>query len=64
MDKKRILVVDDDTAILRLLSTNLKARGYEASIKAMDIAELVAEAVETNTRPNPRNPSPAAQPSA
>lgn len=29
MDKKRILVVDDDTAILRLLSTNLKARGYE-----------------------------------
>lgn len=29
MDKKRILIVDDDPAILRLLSTNLKARGYE-----------------------------------
>jgi two-component system KDP operon response regulator KdpE len=29
MDKKSILVVDDDPAILRLLSTNLKARGYE-----------------------------------
>ncbi len=29
MDKKRILIVDDDLAILRLLSTNLKARGYE-----------------------------------
>jgi two-component system KDP operon response regulator KdpE len=29
MDKKHILVVDDDPAILRLLSTNLKARGYE-----------------------------------
>jgi two-component system KDP operon response regulator KdpE len=28
MDKKNILVVDDDPAILRLLSTNLKARGY------------------------------------
>ena len=29
MDKKQILIVDDDPAILRLLSTNLKARGYE-----------------------------------
>ena len=29
MDKKHILIVDDDPAILRLLSTNLKARGYE-----------------------------------
>jgi two-component system KDP operon response regulator KdpE len=29
MDKKSILIVDDDPAILRLLSTNLKARGYE-----------------------------------
>jgi two-component system KDP operon response regulator KdpE len=28
MEKKMILVVDDDPAILRLLSTNLKARGY------------------------------------
>jgi len=31
MDKKHILVVDDDPAILRLLSTNLKARGYEVT---------------------------------
>ncbi|OGO23568.1 MAG: hypothetical protein A2144_14745 [Chloroflexi bacterium RBG_16_50_9] len=31
MNKKRILVVDDDPAILRLLSTNLKARGYETT---------------------------------
>jgi two-component system KDP operon response regulator KdpE len=31
MDKKRILIVDDDPAILRLLSTNLKARGYEVT---------------------------------
>jgi two-component system KDP operon response regulator KdpE len=30
MDKKRILIVDDDPAIIRLLSANLKARGYEA----------------------------------
>src|SRR3972149_5269931 len=29
MDKKRIMIVDDDPAILRLLSTNLKARNYE-----------------------------------
>ena len=29
MEKKRILIVDDDPAILRLLSTNLKARGYD-----------------------------------
>jgi two-component system KDP operon response regulator KdpE len=29
MDKKHILIVDDDPAILRLLSTNLKARNYE-----------------------------------
>ncbi len=29
MDKKCILIVDDDPAILRLLSANLKARGYE-----------------------------------
>jgi two-component system KDP operon response regulator KdpE len=31
MDKKHILIVDDDPAILRLLSTNLKARGYEVT---------------------------------
>ena len=29
MDKKCILIVDDDPAILRLLGTNLKARSYE-----------------------------------
>lgn len=29
MEKIRILVVDDDPAISRLLSTNLRARGYE-----------------------------------
>ncbi len=31
MDKTHILVVDDDPAILRLLCTNLKARGYRVS---------------------------------
>jgi two-component system KDP operon response regulator KdpE len=31
MDKKHILIVDDDPAILRLLSTNLVARGYKVS---------------------------------
>lgn len=31
MMKKHILVVDDDPAILRLLSTNFKARGYEVT---------------------------------
>jgi len=40
MEKKRILVVDDDTAILRLLSTNLKARGYEV-ITATDGEEAL-----------------------
>ena len=44
MDKKRILVVDDDTAILRLLSTNLKARGYEV-LTATD-GEEALEAVQ------------------
>lgn len=32
MDKIRILVVDDDPAISRLLSTNLRARGYEVTV--------------------------------
>lgn len=44
MDKKRILVVDDDTAILRLLSTNLKARGYDV-LTATD-GEEALEAVQ------------------
>ena len=34
MERKRVLVVDDDPAILRLLSTNLKARGYEVMTAA------------------------------
>ncbi|MDD4859480.1 MAG: response regulator transcription factor [Dehalococcoidales bacterium] len=34
MDKTHILVVDDDPAILRLLCTNLKARGYNVSTAA------------------------------
>ncbi|MDD5127540.1 MAG: response regulator transcription factor [Dehalococcoidales bacterium] len=34
MDKTHILVVDDDPAILRLLCTNLKARGYQVSTAA------------------------------
>lgn len=44
MDKKRIMVVDDDPAILRLLSMNLKARGYEV-ITATD-GEEALEAVQ------------------
>ena len=31
MEKTHVLVVDDDPAILRLLCTNLKARGYKVS---------------------------------
>ena len=46
MDKKRILVVDDDPAILRLLCTNLKARGYEVAT-ATDGEESL-EAVESD----------------
>ncbi len=46
MDKKHILIVDDDPAILRLLSTNLKARGYEI-YTAVDGEESL-EAVQKN----------------
>ena len=46
MDKKRILIVDDDPAILRLLGTNLKARGYEV-VSAADGEESL-EAVQSN----------------
>ena len=46
MDKTRILVVDDDPAILRLLCTNLKARGYEVS-SASD-GEEALHAVESD----------------
>jgi len=46
MEKKHILVVDDDPAILRLLSTNLKARGYEVA-SATDGDESL-EAVQRN----------------
>ena len=44
MDKTRILVVDDEPAILRLLCTNLKARGYQVTT-AMDGEESL-EAVQ------------------
>ena len=44
MDKRHILVVDDDPAILKLLCTNLKARGYKVTA-AMDGEESL-EAVE------------------
>jgi len=44
MDKTHILVVDDDPAILRLLSTNLRARDYKVTT-AMD-GEEALEAVE------------------
>ena len=33
---------------LQMLDDAIKARGLEDSLKAMDIAELVAEAVKTN----------------
>jgi len=42
MEKTHILVVDDDPAILRLLCTNLKARGYKVST-AMDGEESLEE---------------------
>ncbi|HUT67409.1 MAG TPA: response regulator transcription factor [Dehalococcoidales bacterium] len=44
MDKKHILIVDDDPAILRLLGTNLKARGYE--VVAATNGEESLEAVQ------------------
>ncbi|MFH0914554.1 MAG: response regulator transcription factor [Chloroflexota bacterium] len=44
MNKTRILVVDDDAAILRFLSANLKARGYEVAL-AMD-GEQALEVME------------------
>ncbi|MFC1909274.1 response regulator transcription factor [Chloroflexota bacterium] len=44
MDRTHILVVDDDPAIIRLLCTNLKARGYQVST-ALDGEESL-EAVE------------------
>lgn len=47
MDKTHILVVDDDPAILRLLCTNLKARGYEVTT-AIDGEESL-KAVERNS---------------
>ncbi len=49
---------------LQMFDDAIKARGYEASLKAMDIAELVAEAIKADTRPKPCHPSPAAPPSA
>ena len=46
MKKTQILVVDDDPAILRLVCTNLKARGYTVST-AMD-GEEALKAVESD----------------
>ena len=46
MDKKSVLIVDDDPAILRLLSMNLKARGYDI-FTATDGEESL-EAVQKN----------------
>ena len=46
MDKKNILVVDDDPAILRLLGTNLKARGYDVTTATNGEESL--EAVQSN----------------
>ncbi len=45
MEKTHILVVDDDSAISRLLSTNLRARGYEVTavidgIEALEAVEM------------------------
>ena len=48
MDKKRIMIVDDDPAILRLLSTNLKARGYE--VVTATNGEEALDAVQTGFR--------------
>lgn len=44
MDKMHVLIVDDDPAILRLLSTNLKARDYE--VTAASDGEEALQAVE------------------
>ena len=46
MKKSHILIVDDDPAILRLLRTNLKARGYEVSSAANGVDALIV--VESN----------------
>ncbi|MCJ7605682.1 MAG: response regulator transcription factor [Dehalococcoidales bacterium] len=46
MEKKHILIVDDDPAILRLLSTNLKARGYD--VVAATNGEESLEAVQAD----------------
>jgi len=46
MNKLHVLVVDDDPAILRLLSTNLKARDYEVTT-SMD-GEAALTAVESD----------------
>jgi two-component system, OmpR family, KDP operon response regulator KdpE len=46
MDKKNVLIVDDDPAILKLLSMNLKARGYD--IFTANDGEESLEAVQKN----------------
>ena len=40
LNKKRILVVDDDAVVIRALSIKLKANGFEV-LTAMDGAEAV-----------------------
>ena len=49
---------------LQMFGDAIKAKGYEESIKAMDIAELVAEAIKADTKAKPCYPSPAAPPLA
>ncbi len=46
MHKKHILVVDDDPAILKFLSANLRARGYEVSLACSGLEAL--EILERN----------------
>lgn len=49
---------------LQMFDDAIKVKGYEASIKAMDIAELVAESIKADARSKPCYPSPAAPPLA
>jgi Fe-S oxidoreductase len=49
---------------LQMFDDAIKAKGYEASMKAMDIAELVAEVLKIEPKSNACHPSPAVPPSA
>jgi len=46
MAKERILIVDDDPAILKLVGTNLKARGFEVIFAST--GEEALQAIESN----------------